>query len=45
MGAGLLKKNKKVVAAIATVESDGQQGAVFWNGRTYKFVQLGNQDD
>ena len=40
-----LRKNKKVVAAIATVESDGQQGAVFWNGRTYKFVQLGNQDD
>lgn len=42
---GLMKKSKTVVAAIATVETDGQQGAVFWNGRTYKFVQLGNVED
>jgi hypothetical protein len=45
LGKGPLKRNKKVVAAIATVETDGQQGAVFWNGRTYKFVQLGNIED
>ena len=42
---GVFKKNKKVVAAISTIETDGQTGAVFWNGRTYKFVQLGNVDD
>ncbi len=42
---GVFKKSKKVVAAIATIETDGQTGAVFWNGRTYKFVQLGNVDD
>lgn len=43
---GLLKrKSKKVVAAIATVENDGQTGAVFWTGHTYKFVQLGNVDE
>ncbi len=36
---------KRVIAAIATVENDGQMGAVFWNGKTYKFVQLGNQDE
>jgi hypothetical protein len=47
MGSGRLvrKKDKKIVAAIATIERDGQTGAVFWNGRTYKFVQLGNVDD
>jgi hypothetical protein len=45
LATGLLKKNKKTVAAIATIESDGQEGAVFWNGRTYKFVQLGNVED
>jgi hypothetical protein len=38
-------KDKKIVAAIATIESDGQTGAVFWDGRTYKFVQLGNVDE
>jgi hypothetical protein len=27
------------------VEQDGQTGAMFWNGKTYKFVQLGNQDE
>jgi hypothetical protein len=47
MGSSKFKKqkNKKVVAAISTVESDGQTGAVFWTGHTYKFVQLGNVDD
>ncbi len=45
MGNGIFKKNKKVVAAIATIEADGQTGAVFWTGHTYKFVQLGNVDD
>jgi hypothetical protein len=39
------KRDKKLIAALATVENDGQTGAVFWNGRTYKFVQLGNVDD
>jgi hypothetical protein len=47
MGSGGLFKSreKKVVAAIATVEQDGQTGAMFWNGKTYKFVQLGSQDE
>jgi hypothetical protein len=47
MGSGGMFKNreKKVVAAIATVEQDGQTGAMFWNGKTYKFVQLGNEDE
>ena len=47
MGSGGLFKSreKKIVAAIATVEQDGQTGAMFWNGKTYKFVQLGNQDE
>lgn len=47
MGSSMFKrkKDKKVVAAISTVENDGQLGAVFWTGRTYKFVQLGNVDD
>ena len=42
----LFKKNKdkKIVAAIATVENDGQTGAVFWTGKTYKFVQLGDDE-
>jgi hypothetical protein len=40
------KKGKKViVAAIATVESDGQQGAVIWNGKEYRFTQLGNTEE
>lgn len=38
-------KDKKIVAAIAVVESDGTQGAVFWNGKTYKFVELGDGDE
>lgn len=45
LGSSAFKKNKKVVAAIATIESDGQEGAVFWTGKTYKFVQLGNTED
>jgi hypothetical protein len=45
LGAKRSQKNKKIVAALATVESDGQTGAVFWDGKTYKFVQLGNLDD
>jgi hypothetical protein len=45
MGGGSYKKGKKIVAAIATVERDGQQGAVIWNGKQYKFVQLGNSEE
>jgi hypothetical protein len=47
MGSSMFKrkKDKKIVAAISTVENDGQLGAVFWTGHTYKFVQLGNVDD
>ncbi|HEY3929602.1 MAG TPA: hypothetical protein VGL89_14620 [Candidatus Koribacter sp.] len=47
LGASHFKKGKekKVIAAIATLETDGQQGAVFWNGKTYKFIQLGNVDE
>ncbi|ABF43696.1 hypothetical protein Acid345_4696 [Candidatus Koribacter versatilis Ellin345] len=42
---GPWKKSKKIVAALATEESDGQQGAVVWNGSDYKFIQLGNTED
>lgn len=47
MGSGRFsnKKNRKVVAALTTVEGDGQTGAVYWDGKTYKFVQLGNTED
>ena len=46
MGGPKAKKGKKtIVAAISTVERDGQQGAVFWNGKEYKFVQLGNTEE
>ena len=38
-------KDQKVIAAIETLENDGQQGAVFWNGKTYKFIQLGNVEE
>lgn len=38
-------KDRKIIAAIATIETDGQTGAIFWNGKTYKFVQLGNADE
>ncbi len=42
---GPWKKSKKIVAAMATTEADGQQGAVVWNGSDYKFMQLGNTED
>lgn len=45
MGKGRFSRSKKIVDALATVERDGQTGAVFWDGKAYKFVQLGNVED
>lgn len=40
------KKKKRTVAAISTLEYDGQTGAIIWDGRTgYKFYQLGSVED